>query len=467
MKLELSPSLQQQQILAPQMILSMDILLLPSLDLEQRVRQEFAENPALEIVDREPPASEPGAPTDGPASESTWVRPEQLNDSFGSWSDSPRRRNLPETDGKHEALQNTEGRPPGLREHLTEQVHLREVSPRVVLAAEEIIQSLDHRGYLVCPAAELRESIGAEFDAKTFDEAFAVVRDLDPAGVCAENLQDCLLLQLGRDRQDYSRECRIIRDHLHDLGMNRLPKIAKDLDCTLEDVKDSLEIISSLDPLPGGRFESEPTLYVRPDVFVQIVDGEIVVTIDSSNLPDLQISDTCKGMLKAHRGNREITDFVRKKIESAQWLIQAIQQRQRTIYDIALAIAHFQREFMFEGPEELRALKMQTIADIVGVHLSTISRAIKGKYVQTPYGLFDMRYFFTGGVENEDGEVESRRNVCRRIEELVAGENKRKPLSDSELTRLLKEKGLNIARRTVTKYREQKGIPSSRLRKAY
>jgi len=179
------------------------------------------------------------------------------------------------------------------------------------------------------------------------------------------------------------------------------------------------------------------------------------------------VSDSCKTALKESRGNREVSGFLRKKIDSAQWLIQAIQQRQRTIHDIAVAMVDYQREFMLHGPERLKAMKMQTIADLVGVHISTISRAIKGKHVLTPYGLFEMRYFFTGGVGNEKGEVESRRNVYRLISEIVENEDKRKPLSDTAIAKELNERGLQIARRTVTKYREQEGIPSSRLRRSY
>ncbi|HLU48667.1 MAG TPA: RNA polymerase factor sigma-54 [Planctomycetota bacterium] len=467
MKLELSQSLQQQQILAPQMILSMDILLLSSLDLEQRVRQEFAENPALEIVERERTPSDAAREVERRSDEPSFSRLESFRDPSSSWTEGPRRRSYSESDAKHEALQNTEGKPPGLRDYLTQQVHLRGLSERVAEASEEIINNLDHRGYLLCSVDELRETLSSEFDPETFEAAFAAVRDLDPAGVGAENLQDCLLLQLERDAQDYSLEREIILRHLQDLGQNKLPKIARDIGRSVEEIKEAVEIISCLDPFPGRHLESEPTIYIRPDVWVDVVDGEIEVRVDAGNLPELQVSDACRNLLKAHRGNREITDFVRKKIESAQWLIQAIHQRQRTLHDIAVAVAEFQREFMIHGPEHLKALKMQTIADMVRVHLSTISRAIKGKHMQTPHGLFEMRYFFTGGVENEDGEVESRRNVCRMIEELVEAEDKSKPLSDSALTRLLKERGLQIARRTVTKYREQQGIPSSRLRKTY
>ena len=218
--------------------------------------------------------------------------------------------------------------------------------------------------------------------------------------------------------------------------------------------------------MPGTQYESEATIYVRPDVIVEVHgDDKIDVRIESSGLPKLNVSESCKDLLKRSRKNSEVQHFVRRKIESAQWLIQAIQQRQRTLQDISVTVVDFQRKFMLKGTEHLRAMKMQTIADIVGVHISTVSRAIKGKYIQTPWGTFEMRYFFTGGVGNADGEVESRRNIYRKIRDIIENEDKSRPYSDSAIAKLLQEKGLSIARRTVTKYREQEKIPSSRLRK--
>lgn len=473
MKLELSQSLQQQQILAPQMILSMDILLLPSLDLEQRVRQEFAENPALEVVDPtpEPAPVRPPAPTGSAPPDTSFTRWETVGApaAEGTWfTGAPRRRSdTGERHAKHEALQNTEGRPPGLKDSLTEQVHLLEIGDDVRTLAEEIIQNLDHRGYLVCAESELRASMASTPGGIVFDEALAVVRGLDPAGVGAEDLRQCLLLQLERDRQTYPLETAIIEDHLLDLGLNKIPKIARDLGTTVDEIKDAVEIISCLDPIPGGRLESEPTVYIRPDVFVEVVDDEITVRVEAGNLPPLKVSESCQEAYRKSSRNPEIKDFLRKKIKSAQWLIQAIEQRQETLRDIAYAMTSVQREFMLRGPEHLRAMKMQEIADAVGVHISTISRAIKGKHMQTPWGLFEMRYFFTGGVGNADGEVESRRNVARRIAELIESEDKAKPYSDNKIADLLREEGLKIARRTVTKYREQQSIPSSRLRRSY
>ncbi len=472
MKLELTQKLQQSQILAPQMILSMDILLLTATELEQRIEKEFAENPALEITEPAPPdesAAELKAPEAAPPESELFSKLESFqNQQFQQYGEGrsfkPRAQ---DSDDRLEMLQNTEGRPPGLKDMLTQQVHLLSLQSEIKDIAEEIINNLDHRGYLLGPADEIFQTMASTRSKEAFDRALAVVRGLEPPGIGAEDLKQCLILQLERDRQEYPLETQIILHHLEDLRQNRIPKIAKDLHATVEDIKDAIDIITCLDPLPGSRFESAPTIYIRPDIIVEKVDGRLEVQVENGSIPQLNISESCRKLLKESRGNPQVASFVRKKIESAQWLIQAVRQRQRTLYDIAVGMVEYQHDFMEKGPERLRAMRMQTIADLVHVHISTISRAIKGKYMQTPWGVFDMRYFFTGGVGKADGELESRRNVYRHIGEIIEKEDRSHPLSDSDIARILQEKGLNIARRTVTKYREQERIPSSRLRRSY
>ena len=466
MRLELTQKLQQQQVLAPQMILSMDILLLPTLDLEQRIQDEFSENPALELVEQEQPAVKPE-----PASGDTVERPldERLRDSR-DWSfedKNPRKSSFAATDAKHAALQNTPGKPPGLKESLMEQLRLKRIPELTREIGENIISCLDSRGYLDCAPEELSDWIENNPAPEEIKDALEAVRGLDPAGICATDLEDCLLLQLRRDGENHRLEEAIIGGHLQELSQNKLPALARALGRSVEEIKKAAELISSLDPMPGRQIDAEETVYIRPDVLVEEVDGSLEISVLDYSLPRLEISRSCRTALRDARKDREASAFLRRKIESAKWLIQALEQRQRTIKDIAVAIVEHQRDFMLKGPEQIRALKMQTIADTVGVHISTISRAIKGKYIETPVGIFEMRYFFTGGVDNAEGEIESRRNVCRRISNLVETEDKKKPLSDTALTRLLQEQGLQIARRTVTKYREQENIPASRLRRSY
>ena len=469
MKLELTQQLQQQQILAPQMVLSMDILLLTTQDLQQRIDKEFAENPALEIVDPEVQESAKDVKeSTQPATieEEPFRRVEAFQSDYEPSSDYRYRKSgTGGGDDKFEALRNTEGKKPGLRDFLIQQLHLLGPSEATQDAGEEIINNLDNRGYLTSSVADVYQSLADRFTREDFEDALSTVRNLDPPGVGAEDLQQCLLLQLERDKQEYPLETQIILHHLGDLRDNKIPKIAKTLKSSIEDIREALEIIRCLDPHPGSQYDTDPTIYIRPDVYVEVVDGKIVVRIDTSSLPQLNVSESCRKILKDSRGSPDVSQFLRKKIESAQWLIQAIRQRQRTLYDIAVAIAEFQENFIKRGLEHLRAMRMQTIADIVRVHISTVSRAIKGKHMQTPWGLFEMRYFFTGGVGNAQGEVESRRNVYRKINDIIENEDKSRPYSDAAIAEILRQSGLNIARRTVTKYREQEGVPSSRRRK--
>ena len=469
MKLELTQKLEQQQILAPQMILSMDILLLAAAELENRIEKELAENPALEVAEPEPqaaPRQETAEP--GPATETDDKLFEKLESIQGqhSYYENRTPRGDPDHD-KHEMLQNTEGKPPGLREMLTQQLHLLAVKGEVQAIGEEIIQNLDHRGYLLAPEEEVFRSLEGKHSRESFDAALNAVRSLEPAGVGAQDLRHCLLLQLERDQQAYPVETQIILHHLDDLSQNKIPKIAKELGKTVDEIKEAVEIITALDPLPGSRYEDEPTFYIRADIIVEKIEGKWQVRVDEGSVPQLTISESCRQILKQSRKDPRVSGFLRKKIEAAQWLIQAIRQRQRTLYDIAVAIVAYQQDFMEHGPTHLRAMKMQTIADIVHVHISTISRAIKGKYVQTPWGTFELRFFFTGGVTKSDGELESRRNIYRQIGEIIEKEDKSHPYSDCQIARILREKGLDIARRTVTKYRVEEKIPCSRVRKAY
>ncbi len=467
MNIELVQQLKQQQILAPQMILSMDVLLLTNQELEARIDKEFIENPALEIAEKT---------SDEPGSERDTSPPERegsgIFEHIESFQNLPRpeyriRRRASDDFDRQEALQNLEGTPPGLREHLMQQLRVLELPEKVMGIAEFIINDVDERGYLLHPVQSLRESFDGTATDEEFQLALDSVRALDPAGVGAESLQECLALQLKRDCQSYPLEMAILENYVEDLRQNKIPKIAKELGKTVDDIKDALEIIAMLDPYPGREYSNRPSHYIRPDVVVVDKSGSFHVTVRDQDLPKLRINETCKKLLAEHRKNREIAGFLKKKIDSAHWLIQAVRQRHMTIKEIAECIVEYQKDFMHNGPENLKAMKMQTIADLVGVHISTISRAAKGKYIETPHGIFELKYFFTGGVERADGEVESRRNVYRQISEIIDNEDKRRPLSDTAIARKLRGQGLDIARRTVTKYRDQEGIPPSRLRKQF
>ncbi len=298
-------------------------------------------------------------------------------------------------------------------------------------------------------------------------EALEIVQSLDPPGVGGRDLKECLLLQLKRDGQPYLVETRIIENHLDDLAANRLPKIAKALGIPVEDVKAAAETVASLNPLPGKLIGGEPPRFIKPDVVVQEIDGHYEVRVESDSIPRLQISSYYRDLYRNAVKDPELKKFIKKKLESAEWLISAIRQRQSTLQRIAQEIVEIQKGFLDHGISHLKPLKMVEVAERVGVHVSTISRAISGKYIQTPRGIFDMKFFFTGGAMKSDGTMEARGSVIQRIKDLIAGEDKRNPLSDIDIVKKLEELDIKISRRTVTKYREAENLPSSRQRRSY
>ena len=462
MKLKLAPRLEQQQVLAPQMILSMDILLLNSLDLEQRIEKELVENPALELEEVTPPEEDNHASEGDPEVTELLELLDTFQSRYGGDDEIRPRAASSEEDAKHEALQNHADREPTLVEYIQTQLGYLDLDPGIEQICGEIAGNIDERGYLSGDLEEIALSSGVP--EALAQKALELVQTLDPAGLGARDLRECLLLQLGENDE---LERRIVGDHLQDLLENRLPRIAERVGVSLAEVKEAVEVIALLDPYPGRRFHRGESGRVIPEIFVDEIDNGFKVRIEEGMLPTLRISPTCSAMLREDGQNPKVVEFVRRKVEAARWLIHAIDQRRRTLADIAQAIVDHQVEFFQRGPGNIASLTMQTIADQVGVHISTVSRATNGKYIQSPYGVIELRRFFTGGVERADGGIESRENVCSMIREIVEEEDPRRPLSDSQLTKKLQERGLGIARRTVSKYRERAGVPPARLRKKH
>ena len=443
MRLQLATRLEQQQILAPQLILSMDILQLNSLDLAARVEKEFMENPALELLEPSAPAAEPSIPSEGrdPEVQQLFELLDTYEKRYGG--EERRRGSASGTDNKHEALANHADRPESLSEHLIAQIGYLDLDAAFRDTCEKLCGELDPRGYLMGSTDEIAHCWG--ISVESVDRALTVVQGLEPRGVGARDLGECLA----------------------DLLENRMPKIAERLGATLEEIRETVGLLKLLHPHPGTQYDLEDPKQIRPEIFVDEIDGAQVVRIEETSLPQLRVSPACAALLRENGQNPQVLDYVRRKVESARWLIHAVDQRRRTLLDIAQAIVDHQHRFFRQGPGHLAALTMQKIADQVGVHISTVSRAANGKYIETPYGVMELRRFFTGGVERTDGGIESRDNVCGVIRELVAAEDPRRPLSDSQLTRRIQERGIDIARRTVSKYRERAGVPQARLRKRY
>ena len=535
MRMELGLSqhqtIKQIQTLSPQMYMSMEILCLNSLDLEERIDTELENNETLELSEPQSPAEgESGAPREEPTAAETDAESESFEKRVEQWDNYSReeyetvRKSSSysgERDEKLDALSNTEGRPISLQDHLEEQIHLLEddellafatgpdgsagkpngdpasdavsteasteasttgasttgesaVPVDPAMAAEQvrescgdIIYNVDSRGYLMYPLKEIQASLETQPPLESLERALRVVQALDPPGIGGRNLEECLLLQLERDPQDYPLEGRIIREHLKDLAHNRLPKIAKALGVKLEEVKTAGENIASLNPIPGKLFGGDSPPVIRPDVQVEEVEGRYEVRVESGFVPRLRVSPHYRSLYKESKSNPEVKKYLKKKMDNAEWLLAAIRQRKSTLERIAQETVKYQSEFFDHGISHLKPLKMVDIAERVGVHISTISRAISGKYMQTPRGIYSLKFFFTGGATKSDGTTEARGSVIQRIKTLIDAEDKSHPLSDIDIVRRLEESNIKISRRTVTKYREAEGIASSRERRAY
>ena len=477
MQSSLMPQLQQKMKLSPQIIQSIEILQLPLLALIEQVQQELVDNPVLEEVVEEK-KEEDTKEADGTAQESgDDVKSDEfdkLGEIADDWRDYysqtiVRRNNLSEErDQKQEALENTAAKPVSLHDYLMGQLSLIDVPKHLIEACENIIYSIDKSGYLASPLEEIAQFLEKPLLIEQIKEALKIVQSLEPPGVGARNLQECLVLQLDKRDTNYQLTKELLLNHLEDIEMKKYPLIAKRTGQRLEVIKKQVDFIRTLNPKPGSIFCDETIPYVIPEVKVEFIDGKYeVFLIDNTNFPHLHISSFYKKFLSENSSDNSTSQYIQKKIESAKWLIDAIEQRRSTLYKIACKIVELQEDFLDEGIHKLRTLKMQDVADIVGVHVSTVSRAIAHKYIQTPQGIFEMKFFFTGGFQNIDGSMESWEAVRQKLSEIIAKENKSNPLSDEEVAERLHDAGVTIARRTITKYRRIMKIPSSRQRKEY
>ncbi len=503
MRLDLSQRLRMEQTLrlAPQMIQAIEILQIPVLELQDRIEQELEVNPVLEVeeptMSLDAPADDAGtSPVEGPdpvdgdadatspaeagpgVADPAPAEREEASDRFDyleeHWNeelDRPRiNRAAGEeaSDRKLEAMQNRPARAETLQEHLVDQLHLLELEERVRRFAEYVVFNMDENGFILYPI----EEIAASYDEKNLAPeeialAVATIQSLDPPGVGARTLEECLLLQLERRGGDYRLEKLLITNHLEDIQNNRLPKIAKETGFDMEEVKVGIQSIRELNPRPGTSFGSPPSHYIVPDVVVTYVDGRYEVRLENAYIPSLRLNPMYLRQLAESKKGSQEAEFLKRKAESARWLIEAIHQRQSTLQRIANEVFRIQQDFLDKGPNFLHPLRMQEVADNVGVHISTVSRAISGKYAQTPRGIFPLRHFFTGAAKSTDGAVESQEGVRQKLLEIVSKEDKRFPLSDEDIVAKFKEAGVEIARRTVTKYRKALRIPSSRQRREY
>jgi RNA polymerase sigma-54 factor len=331
--------------------------------------------------------------------------------------------------------------------------------------AELIIGNIDDYGYFKTTVEELATS--TSLPAEKISEVLKIIRTFDPPGVGAGDLRECLLLQLERAGRQETLEYRIVRDFMNELGKRRIPEIARVTGVPNEEVQAALARISRLEPRPGRAFLPDNDQYVLPEVFVQRSGDDYVVTTNDEQIPHLRISNTYKDLMAQGGNSAEVKNYIRDKIRAGKFLIKSLQQRQQTILNIAREIVKRQREFMEKGVPSLRPMTMAQISEVVGVHETTVSRAVSGKYMQTPQGIFEMRFFFTAGLHTAAGADISNASVKEMIAEIFKNENPARPLADQEVVKMLGEKGITIARRTVAKYRDELHILPSNLRKVY
>jgi RNA polymerase sigma-54 factor len=455
------------------MIQSMEILQLPLMALQERIDQELTENFALvdlrEALPAETDTDEPPpVATDGAAQSSDDVGGDDWAESYGELHRKSRSALREEADRKHDAMQNMASRPRSLHDDLADQLRFLDAEPTVRSLAEYIIHNLDDNGYFNLDLNEVvRDASGGATLAEA-EEALELVQKLDPAGIGARNLRECLLLQLTPELPCSDVLRVIIEHHLDDLEQNRLPAIERKTGIPLEQIKESLKHLRRLNRRPGATAAPSETQYVIPDLIVEADEhGEYQVRLADDRTPQLAISRYYQRQLKNKQTDPVAREFIQKRIQSARWLIESIEQRRNTLLKVARAIIEHQKDFLDKGPEAIEPLKMQQIADRVHVHVTTVSRAVDDKWIQTPRGIFALKRFFGGGTTTANGEEVAWDTIKQKLLEIIAKEDKQNPLSDEEIVEELSRHGFPVARRTVTKYRRTLRIPSSRQRRQF
>ncbi|MEZ6094694.1 MAG: RNA polymerase factor sigma-54 [Pirellulaceae bacterium] len=480
----------QTQTLAPRMIQSMEILQMPLVELQDRIDQELIENPVLERREADPTL--PNEETKSKNEKETkdveqkelvideshhnaddferLINLDQDNPTFFDDQNRPSANRIQESSDRHaDMIANVAEREESLQDHLRSQLSELEISSQLRKMCERIISALHEEdgGWLKVPLEDLLPADADDATHELAEEALATIQQrLEPKGVAARDLKECLMLQLHADIPHYENVRTLILHHLEDLQNNRIPQIQKASGMSMDEIQDAWSELRHLDPRPGRKFGESHAVTVTPELWVETDDdGNYIVKMEEGPARNLYISKYYRQRLANGQATKEEREFIKQKILSAQWLIEAIEQRRATLLKVAQAIVDHQKRFLDEGPQFIEPLKMQQVADKVGVHLTTVSRAVDDKYLETHRGIYPLRQFFTGGTTTDDGEDVSWNRIRVELQKLVDNEDKSKPLSDDELVKLLKQQGITVARRTITKYREKLNIPSSRQRR--
>ncbi|MBM3289237.1 MAG: RNA polymerase factor sigma-54 [Candidatus Hydrogenedentes bacterium] len=470
MEHRLSQNLSQRLMLTQKMQQAIQILQLSGIELEQYLQTELEQNPVLEQLVKEPKPETvqpvPDATSDGATIEDTAFN---LDDYATQWTDFRREgtdfsRN-PELADRRDHYQNSITKEESFSSKLLTQLRMAAPDEMTYQIGELIVGEIDAKGYFTGALEEIAQQAGATLEEA--QRALRVIQRFEPTGVGARDVVECLSLQIDVEYPDMPEMKVLVAEHLEELEHRQIPKIAKDMRINVERVEELKDLLAKLNPWPGLEYSSDPPQYVTPDVIVEKIDDEIIVYLSDDSLPALRINEDYRRMMGNGKVTREEKAYLRDKVESAKWLIRNVEQRQQTILRIARAIVDVQYEFLERGIEHIKPLTLQEIADKVGVHEATVSRTTRGKYMQTPQGLFEMKFFFSPGLKRDSGEAQSSKSVQSIIKKMIDDEDKGKPLSDQKIADLLKKQGLNIARRTVTKYREALGILPTSMRRSY
>jgi RNA polymerase sigma-54 factor len=451
---------------------ALKLLQVPTLELQQILKQEIMQNPLLEEVD-DVTESEDLAKEDSPEEDANKEADQPSEEDPIDWQeymqDGLDRTYVPASETNMEFLERVPVTRTTLAESLLEQLHFLELSKDDLTLAEFLIGSLDDRGWLATALEDVAQATGRTL--ADCECVLKVIQSLEPVGVGARDLRECLLIQLRSRGETDTLAWRLIHDQFDNLVNRRFPEIARQLKCSAEEVQAAADVVATLNPRPGLEVSSEDPKYVVPDLVVERVDDEYVVMLNDRNVPRLRISSAYESVLREKKKAEKNSDagktreYIQGKLNSARWLIQTIEQRRRTMIKVMNCIIREQRDFFDKGIAFLRPLTLQQVARQIDMHESTVSRVCSGKYVQTPRGVFELKFFFSSGLETEDGEDVSARAAKDVIKTLIEEEEKTEPLSDQRIAELLHQRGLRIARRTVAKYREQLNILPARFRR--